>query len=112
MTQGLDNAQAIAHNGHMIKHAQPSRRGRRAHLAPKAVPYNDVIRLARLAARLTQQELADRVGVSEGMISRLESAQRQYPSYTTMVRIARALNLPAEELFPVPDYLPNNGDAA
>jgi len=97
----------------MLKHDGRGRKGRRAHFTPKPVPYHDVIRMARLAARLTQQALADRVGVTIGMISLLENGRRPYPSYMTMVRIARALNLPAEELFPVPDYIPNtNGDAA
>jgi len=97
----------------MIKHARASRKGRRAQVTMNTVPYNEVLRTARLAARLTQYELAQRVGVTEGMICRLESARRQYPSYITMVRIARALNVEPEALFPVPDYIPSlNGDAA
>jgi DNA-binding XRE family transcriptional regulator len=72
-----------------------------------------VLRLARQIARLTQQELADRVGVNIAMISRLEAGRGQRPSYLTIVRLARALNVPVDELFPVEDYTPTaNGDAA
>jgi len=76
------------------------------------VPYNEVLRLARLAAGLTQQDLAERIGVTKGMIARLEKGTRQRPSYQTMVRIGRALNRPAEQLFPVPDYVPGSKDDA
>ena len=96
----------------MVKHGARRQRVMRAQRMPSHVPYNEVLRLARLAAGLTQFALAERVGVTEGMISRLESGARQRPSYTTMVRIGRALGVPHEQLFPVPDVPGTKDDAA
>lgn len=62
---------------------------------------HQILKLARRAARLTQVELAARVGVDPALISRLEKGGRVRPGYETIVRIARALNLPPDELFPV-----------
>ena len=62
------------------------------------------LKTARRIARLTQQELAARAGVDAALISRLESGRRgRRPSYEAIVRIARALNLAPDELFPVPE---------
>jgi transcriptional regulator with XRE-family HTH domain len=54
-------------------------------------------------ARLTQLELAERAGVDPAVISRLVSGKQRRPGYETSVRIARALNLAPDELFPVAD---------
>jgi transcriptional regulator with XRE-family HTH domain len=58
---------------------------------------------ARKIARLNQQELADRAGVTASFICLLENGKRPIGScsYQIVVRIARALNVEAEELFPV-----------
>jgi len=73
-----------------------------------------LLRLARQIAGLTQQELAARAGVDIGLLSRLERGLRgKRTSYETLVRIARVLNVPVEELFPVADVEPaTKGDAA
>lgn len=55
----------------------------------------------RRIAGLTQEELARRSGVDIAIISRLERGLRRQPSYETVVRLARALNLEPEELIPV-----------
>jgi len=62
------------------------------------------LRTARRIARLTQLELAKRVGVDDSFISLLESGKRDIRTtdYATVVRIARALNVTPDELFPVP----------
>jgi transcriptional regulator with XRE-family HTH domain len=62
------------------------------------------LKTARQIARLTQQQLADLAGVDLATISRLESGDRDYLRawYGTVVKIARALNVDAEEFFPVP----------
>lgn len=66
------------------------------------------LKTARRIARLTQQQLAAAAGVDPALISRLESERRpRRPSYEAIVRIARALNLAPDELFPVP---PLDGD--
>lgn len=57
-------------------------------------------------ARITQSELAKRAGVDDSLISRLVRGERRGLRHDTAVRIARALNVSAEELFPV------EGDAA
>jgi transcriptional regulator with XRE-family HTH domain len=59
------------------------------------------LKTARRIARLTQHELATRAGVDPALISRLENGGGRRPSYEAIVRIARALNLAPDELFPV-----------
>lgn len=54
----------------------------------------DQLVAARFAAGLTQQQLADRMGVSPGKISGIERGAGMYgPSATIMVRYARAVGL-------------------
>jgi transcriptional regulator with XRE-family HTH domain len=61
------------------------------------------LRTARRIANLTQLELATRAGVDDSFISLLESGKRdiQTTDYATVVRIARALHVTPDELFPV-----------
>lgn len=63
------------------------------------VPMN--LRLARKAAQLTQAQLAERAGIEQATVSDLEAGKIRKPSYETVVRLARALNVSAEELFPL-----------
>lgn len=67
------------------------------------------LRLARKIARLTQAELGRRAGVDPTIISRLEAGKRESASYETIVKLARALNVSPEDLFPVPDDEPHKG---
>jgi transcriptional regulator with XRE-family HTH domain len=62
------------------------------------------LKTARRIARLTQQELAEKVGVDHSLISMLESGKRDIHmmAYQTVVRIARVLGVDPEELWPVP----------
>ena len=53
-----------------------------------------VIRHYRNQAGLSQQQLADSVGVSKGFISALEGG-RSVPSLDMLVQLAEALNVPA-----------------
>src|SRR5437867_12886579 len=53
-----------------------------------------LIRESREAQRLTQKELARRVGTSQGAISRIEDADYDSLKLETLYRIAEALNLP------------------
>jgi transcriptional regulator with XRE-family HTH domain len=57
----------------------------------------------RKRARLSQGRLAKLAGVDASLISLLERGLRPRVSHDAAVRIARALNVGAEELFPVPD---------
>jgi len=60
------------------------------------------LRTARQIAGLTQQQLAEKAGVDDSLISRLENGDRDGVRYTSIVRIARALNITNPlDLFPV-----------
>lgn len=59
------------------------------------------LRTARRIARLTQEQLADLAGVKQATISQIENGEVTRPEYTTVARLARALNISPEELFPL-----------
>ena len=63
------------------------------------------LKQARQIRRLTQQQLAHRSGVDISTISLIENAKRDYGrvGYADVVRLARALDVDAELLFPVPE---------
>ena len=67
-----------------------------------------LLKLARKVAGLTQTELADQAGVSTALISLLESGKRDIRGvgYQTVVRIAQALHVSPDDLFPLPDHKP------
>ena len=52
----------------------------------------------RVAQELTQEQLADIVGVRRGTIMRLEKAQYN-PSLNLAIDISRAVNAPIEDIF-------------
>ena len=53
--------------------------------------------------KLTQGELAARIGVTQAYICALETGKKQNPSISVLLKIAEALEIPAEEL--IQDYL-------
>lgn len=60
------------------------------------------LKVARQIAKLTQEQLAERAGVSAALICRLEQpGRKRRPSYEAIVRIATALNLEPQQLYPV-----------
>lgn len=59
------------------------------------------LKAAREAAHLTQQQLAKLAGVDTSLISYLERGRRPRVSFKSAICIARALNVAAEDLFPV-----------
>lgn len=63
------------------------------------------LKLARQIKRLTQRQLAQRSGVAESTISLIEGGKRSYAQvgYADVVRLARALGVDPELVFPVPD---------
>jgi len=65
------------------------------------------LRTARKIAGLTQQELAERAGITDSFLSLLEAGKRDVrtASYQTVVRLAHALNVEPGDLWPV-DPLP------
>lgn len=65
------------------------------------MPNTNHLKLARLAAGLTQAKLSKKSGVGQVAISLIETGDTKQPSYETAVLLARALNLTPEDLFPV-----------
>jgi tetratricopeptide (TPR) repeat protein/transcriptional regulator with XRE-family HTH domain len=62
-----------------------------------ALRFGELLRRHRLAAGLTQQELAERAAVSVRGISALEQGERQHPYSHTVRQLAEALGLEREE---------------
>jgi len=60
---------------------------------------SDLIRAARKQSGLSQQELANRLGVSQAMIGQYERGIRN-PKYGTLIRIAEILRINVKELMP------------
>lgn len=80
------------HSEGMRKRAQKSAAYKAA--LEKQKPYEDFARLVihkRMQLGLTQQQLAERMGTSHSVISRMESGQHRV-SFTTMTKVAKALN--------------------
>ena len=59
------------------------------------------MKAARLAKKLTQVELAKLVGVDQTTVSDLECGRNTNPSWRTVKRIADALDVAPETIFPV-----------
>ncbi len=64
-----------------------------------AVVWGENLRAARLAAGLTQVELAHLINASQYTISRLETGEHR-PSDPVKIALARTLNTTVESLFP------------
>ena len=60
----------------------------------------NTVKLERTRINLSQQDLAEQVQVSRQTIHSIESGKFM-PSYVLAIKIARALNMPVEELFVV-----------
>lgn len=58
-----------------------------------------MIKEAREAAKLTQEELAKKSGVSRGTISALENGTTKITTTKTLVNIAKALNTTIDKIF-------------
>ena len=56
------------------------------------------VRARRQEIGLTMIQVADRTGISKGMLSKIENAQTS-PSLTTLARLATALDMPVTSLF-------------
>ena len=52
----------------------------------------------RKSQKLTQQQLADRIGVAKSVISYYESGDR-YPSYDVLIKISRIFHVTTDYLF-------------
>ena len=59
--------------------------------------FGEKLKSLRTSQKMTQQQLADRIGVAKSVVSYYESGDR-YPSYDVLVKIARVFHT-------TPDYL-------
>ena len=77
-------------------------------------PFDGLLRRLRLRASLTQEELAERSGLSSETISALERGYRRHPRRATLALLADALGLVAAERdgFVEPRPLPGRGPRA
>jgi len=64
------------------------------------------LRALRRLKRLTQQDLSVRLGVSVSTLSTIEKGEK-YPSAELLKKIARVLDVSSDELFVLPDVLPD-----
>ncbi|MBU3813471.1 MAG: helix-turn-helix transcriptional regulator [Candidatus Bacteroides intestinipullorum] len=59
---------------------------------------NNTLRVERAIRRMTQQQLAEQIGVSRQTINAIES-KKYVPSTTLALKIARLFGKPVEEIF-------------
>ena len=62
--------------------------------------FGEKLRNLRTSQKLTQQQLADRIGVAKSVVSYYESGDR-YPSYDVLVKIARIFHTTTDYLLDV-----------
>ncbi len=62
------------------------------------------LRALRRLKRLTQQELAEEIGISVSLLSSIERGSK-YPRLELLKKISRVLNVPLEEMFVLPGAL-------
>ena len=61
--------------------------------------FGERLKALRLAAGLTQEKLAEQIGMRPQHLTRLETGGRT-PSWETVLRIAKALNVSLDEFLP------------
>lgn len=64
------------------------------------VNFGDKLKSLRTAQKMTQQQLADRIGVAKSIVSYYESGDR-YPSYDVLVRIAHVFHTTTDYLLDI-----------
>lgn len=62
--------------------------------------FGEKLKKLRTSQKLTQQQLADRIGVAKSVVSYYESGDR-YPSYDVLVKIARIFHTSTDYLLDV-----------
>lgn len=62
--------------------------------------FGDKLKALRTSQKLTQQQLADRLGVAKSVVSYYESGDR-YPSYDVLVKIAHVFHTSTDYLLDV-----------
>jgi transcriptional regulator with XRE-family HTH domain len=56
------------------------------------------LKAARKRAGLTQQALSAKAGIAQGLISKLETGRINHPRFTTVIALARALQVDPDVL--------------
>lgn len=62
--------------------------------------FGDNLKALRTSQKLTQQQLADRIGVAKSVVSYYESGDR-YPSYDVLIKIAHVFHTSTDYLLDV-----------
>lgn len=62
--------------------------------------FGEKLKSLRTSQKMTQQQLADRIGVAKSVVSYYESGDR-YPSYDVLVKIARVFHTTTDYLLDV-----------
>lgn len=70
--------------------------------------FNDRLRATRIFRKITQQEMADAVGISVRSYQRYESGDIE-PPYPSLIALADFLDVPADFLLERDDYLKSLG---
>lgn len=60
----------------------------------------------RAAKRLTQEQLEQMSGVNQTTISAIETGKNRNPSWETVAKLAKALAVTPDELFPIESFEP------
>ena len=66
-----------------------------------------IIKKARIAAGLSQEQLAEKVGVSQGAVAQWEAGVT-HPSFKVLKPLAGALKITLDELVEAGDAVPND----
>jgi non-specific serine/threonine protein kinase len=80
-----------------VLHDDEYRTGRRVAVSDPSLSFGELVREHRRSAGLTQEELAERAGVSPRSISEMERGGAHVPRRDTVALLARALNLVGSE---------------
>lgn len=67
--------------------------------------FSDKLKTARKSKKITQRELAEKIGVSKWAITSYEQS-RTYPSIETLIKICEVLDTSADYLLGISDNLP------
>jgi transcriptional regulator with XRE-family HTH domain len=76
----------------------PSKKRRGPQPKPSLTKLGVWLRRMREKARLTQSEVAERIGVTPGHVSKLESGESRQPTYDTLAGLSALFNVSALKL--------------
>src|SRR5579859_1165742 len=80
------------------------RRSYPRHHTPRQTPLGKLLREARIKAHISQEQLAERTGVSRPFLSQLETGKYLQPSPATLQSIAAELHISIDDLHAFTGY--------